>query len=67
MALDQAATLMGASTRRLLAARREKGAAAVAHGRQGRRAPDATPGAVAYGVVNWAATKYSEGYHTRLT
>lgn len=61
---------MGASTRqarRLLAACREKGAAAVAHGRQGRRDPGATPGAVAYDVVNWAATRYSEGNHTRLT
>ena len=58
MTLDQAATLMGVSTkhtRRLLAAYREKGAAAIAHGHRGRRAPNATPEAVAYDVVNWLA------------
>ena len=49
MTLDQAATLMGVSTRhtrRMLAAYREKGAASVAHGHRGRRAPNATPEAV---------------------
>ena len=43
--LDQAATLMGVTprhTRRILAAYREKGAAAVAHGHRGRRPANAT-------------------------
>ena len=46
MTLDQAATLMGVSTRhtrRMLAAYREKGDATVAHVHRGRRAPNATP------------------------
>ena len=46
MTLEQAATLMGVSTRhtrRILAAYREEGAAALAHGHRGRRAPNATP------------------------
>ena len=70
MTLDQAATLMGVSTRhtrRLLAAYREKGAAAVAHGHRGRGAPNATPKAVAYDVVHLARTKYSGANHTHLS
>ena len=70
MTLDQAATLMGVSTRhtrRLLAAYREKGAAAVAHGHRGRGAPNATPKAVAYGVVHLARTKYRGANHTHLS
>ena len=70
MTLDQAATLMGVSprhTRRILAAYREKGAAAVAHGHRGRRAPNATPGAVPYDVVHLARTKYSGANHTHLS
>ena len=46
MTLEQAATLMGLSTRhtrRILAAYREEGATALAHGHRGRRAPNATP------------------------
>ena len=46
MTLDQAATLMGVTTRlarRILAAYRELGAAAIAHGHRGRRPPNATP------------------------
>ena len=42
MTMEQAATLMGVSTRhtrRILAAYREEGAAALAHGHRGRRAP----------------------------
>ena len=68
--LDQAATLLGVSTRharRLLAAYREKGAAAVAHGHRGRRAPNATPEAVAYDVVHLARTRYSGANHTHLS
>ena len=55
MTLDQAATLMGVSprnTRRILAAYREKGAAAVAHGHRGRKPPNATPEPVATAVVH---------------
>ena len=70
MTLDQAATLMGVSarhTRRILAACREKGAASVAHGHRGRRAPNATPEAVAYDVVHLARTRYSGANHTHLS
>ena len=48
MTLDQAATLMGVTTRhtrRILAAYRERGSAAVAHGHRGRRPANATPAA----------------------
>ena len=62
MTLDQAATLMGVSirhTRRILAAYQERGAAAVAHGHRGRRAPNATPEPVATAVVHLARTRYA--------
>ena len=70
MTLDQAATLMGVSTRharRMLAAYREQGGAAVAHGHRGRKAPNATPKAVAYDVVHLARTRYSGANHTHLS
>ena len=70
MTLDQAATLMGVSTRhtrRMLAAYREMGAAAVAHGHRGRRAPNATPEAVAYDVVHLARARYPGANHTHLS
>ena len=70
MTLDQAATLMGVSTRhtrRLLAAYRERGAASVAHGHRGRRAPNATPEAVAYDVVHLAGKRYPGANHTHLS
>ena len=70
MTLDQAATLMGVSprhTRRLLASYREGGAAAVAHGHRGRRAPNATPAAVVHDVVHLAGTRYSGANHTHLS
>ena len=70
MTLDQAAMLMGVSTRptrRILAAYRERGAASVAHGHRGRRAPNATPEAVAYDVVHLARTRYSGANHTHLS
>ena len=70
MTLDQAATLMGVSTRhtrRMLAAYREKGAAAIAHGHRGRKAPNATAEAVAYDVVHLARTRYSGANHTHLS
>ena len=69
MTLDQAATLMGVSTRhtrRMLAAYRERGVAAVAHGHRGRRAPNATPEAVLADVVHLAGTRYPWANHTHL-
>ena len=57
--LDQAAMLMGVSarhTRRILAAYRERGAAAVAHGRRGRKPVNATPEAPIAGIMHLAST-----------
>ena len=70
MTLDQAATLMGVSsrhTRRILAAYRDKGAAAVAHGHRSRKAPNTTPEAVVADVVRLARTKYAGTSHTHLS
>ena len=70
MTLDQAATLMGVSPRhirRILAAYREEGVPALAHGHRGRRAPNATPEPVATAVVHLARTKYAEANHTHLS
>ena len=70
MTLDQAATLMGVSprhTRRMLAAYHERGAAALAHGHRGRRAPNATPDSLAADVVHLARTRYAEANHTHLS
>ena len=70
MTLDQAAMLMGVSTRhtrRMLAAYRERGVTAVAHGHRGRRDPNATPEAVACDVVHLAGTRYAEANHTHLS
>ena len=70
MTLDQAATLMGVTTRhtrRILAAYREEGAAAVAHGHRGRKPPNATPDAVVAGVVRLARTRYAGANHTHLS
>ena len=68
--LDQAATLMGVTTRhtrRILAAYREEGAAAVAHGHRGRQPPNATPDAVVSDVVRLARTRYEGANHTHLS
>ena len=70
MTLDQAATLMGVTTRhtrRVLAAYREKGVAAVPHGHRGRRPPNATPEAVAADAVRLARTRYAGVNHTHLS
>ena len=70
MTLDQAATLMGVTTRhtrRILAAYRELGAAAVAHGHRGRRPPNATPEPVTTAVVHLARTRYAGANHTHLS
>ena len=69
MTLDQAATLMGVTTRhtrRILAAYREEGAAAVAHGHRGRKPPNATPDAVVADVIRLARTRYEGANHTHL-
>ena len=69
MTVDQAATLMGVSTRhtrRILAAYREEGAAALAHGHRGRRAPNTTPEALRSEVLRLARTRYSDANHTHL-
>ena len=70
MTLDQAATLMGVSprhTRRILAAYREKGAAAVAHGHRGRKPPNATPDALMAYEVHLVHTRYGGANHTHLS
>ena len=70
MTLDQAATLMGVTTRhtrRMLAAYREKGVAAVAHGHRGRLPVNATPEAVIADVVHLARTRYAGANHTHLS
>ena len=70
MTPDQAATLMGVTTRhtrRILEAYREKGVAAVAHGHRGRRPPNTTPEPVATTVVHLARTRYSGANHTHLS
>ena len=70
MTVDQAAGLMGVSTRhtrRILAAYREKGAAALAHGHRGRRPPNATPETTRAEVLHLASTRYSGANHTHLS
>ncbi len=70
MALEQAATLMGVSarhTRRILAAYREEGAAALAHGHRGRRAPNATREPLRSEVMRLARSRYLETNHTHLS
>ena len=70
IALDQAAELMGVSprhTRRTLAAYRENGAAALAHGHRGSKPANATPAAVIADVVHLARTRYAGANHTHLS
>ena len=70
MTLEQAATLMGVSTRhtrRILAAYSKEGAAALAHGNRGRRPANATPDPLATGVVVLARTRYAGVNHTHLS
>ena len=69
MTLDQAAELMGVTsrhTRRILAAYRERGAAALAHGHRGRRPVNATPEALVVDVAHLARTRYAGVNHTHL-
>ena len=68
--IGQAAELMDLSerhARRLLAAYRELGAGALAHGNRDRRPHNAVPEAVAAAVVRLAATRYPGANHTHLT
>ena len=71
IALDQAAELMGVSTRHarhITTAYREEGAAALAHGQRGRRPVNATPEAVIADVVHLVAgTRYQGANHTHLS
>ena len=69
MTLDQAAELMGVTsrhTRRILAAYRERGAAALAHGHRGRRPVNATPEALVVDLAHLARTRYAGVNHTHL-
>ena len=69
MTLDQAAELMGVTsrhTRRILAAYRERGAAALAHGHRGRRPVNSTPEALVVDVAQLARTRYAGVNHTHL-
>ena len=67
--IAQAAELLGVSqrhARRLLAAYRERGAAALAHGHRGRRPVNATPEALVVDVAQLARTRYAGVNHTHL-
>ena len=66
----QAAEVLGVSSRharRLLAAYRQDGAAALAHGNRGRRPHNAIAPAEAAAVVELAAHRYEGANHTHLT
>ena len=66
----QAAEVLGVSprhARRMLAAYREHGAAALAHGNRGRRPHNAIPSAEAAAVVELATGRYEGANHTHLT
>ena len=68
--MEQASTLMGVSTRhtrRILAAYREKGAAAIAHGNRGRRPANAISEAMKNTVLHLARTRYSGTNHTHMS
>ena len=68
--LDQAAELMGVSprhARRILAAYRENGAAALTHGLRGHRPANAIPDITRSKVVHLAGAIYQGANHTHLT
>ena len=70
MTTEQAAILMGLSarhTRRILAAYREKGAAAIAHGNRCRSPANATPSTLAIEAVRLVRTRYAGVNHTHLS
>ena len=68
--IAQAAEIMGVSerhTKRLLAAYRKVGPAALAHGNRGRRPHNAVPEVAAAAVVKLASNGYAGANHTHLT
>ena len=68
--IAQAAEIMGVSerhTKRLLAAYRRHGAAALAHGHRGRRPHNAVPEAAAAAVVKLASNGYAGANHSHFT
>ena len=70
LSIRQAAEIMGISerhTKRLLAAYRKHGAAALAHGNRGRRPHNAVPEAAAAAVVTLASDGYAGANHSHLT
>ena len=70
MTIEQASALMGVSIRqawRILAAYRKEGAAAIAHGHRGRRAPNATSEATKATVLHLARTRYAGVNHAHMS
>ena len=70
MTLDQAATAMGVSqrhVRRMLAAYRDKGASALAHGLRGQRPHNATAETTRDTMLRLARTRYAGTNHTHLS
>ena len=68
--IAQAAEIMGVSerhTKRLLAAYRKDGAAALAHGNRGRRPHNAVPEDAAAAVVRLASNGYAGANHSHFT
>ena len=68
--IADAAELLGVSSRharRMLAAYRERGAAALSHGNRGRRPHNATSPGEAAAVVQLATERYEGANHTHLT
>ena len=68
--IAQAAEIMGVSerhTKRLLAAYRRDGTAALAHGNRGRRPHNAVPGTAAAAVVKLASNGYAGANHSHFT
>ena len=68
--IAEAAEVIGVSqrhTKRLLAAYRKDGAAALAHGNRGRRPHNAVPAAAAAAVVKLASNHYAGANHSHLT
>ena len=66
----KATTLMGVRTRharRILAASREEGESALAHGNRGRRPSNATPDNVVAEAIHLALIRYSGANHTHLS
>ena len=70
LATGQAAEIMGVSerhTKRLLAAYRKDGPAALAHGNRGRRPHNAVPEDAAAAVVKLASNGYAGANHSHFT